>query len=60
MEKRRRKNRQKQIDKVLFAEIKQCNRPECGKMFIPKTANQINCSPHCSTEAFKARYRKAA
>lgn len=57
VEKRRRKNLEKRALAVLTAEIKTCH---CGRLFIPKTWNQKTCSPVCSANAHRARYRKAA
>jgi len=56
MEKRRRKNLQARAVRVLFTPLRDC--PVCGNMFLPKTGNQKYCSPHCSADVLRARYRE--
>jgi len=57
-EKIRRNNQQKQINKVLFIDLRYCAIRNCQKLFIPKTSNQKYCCSKCSSMAFRMRYKK--
>jgi rubrerythrin len=57
MEKRRRKNFQRLLDRILTAELQICQ--VCGKLFLPDIHNhhnQVNCSPNCTHVARRLYY----